>query len=83
MSQEKTTISLATPPIDNNAVYMVDFSKMGSVEDLVTILACLGLSFSPMHPQFELVKKFLDLNNPLPTGMPKQEEVKLPKMKKL
>lgn len=75
-----------TTSIDENAVYLIDFSKITSVNDLVLILASVGFSFSPKHPQFENIKQFLALDNPIPLNIPqqpKQEEMKLPKLKKL
>jgi hypothetical protein len=75
-----------TPTIDENSVYLIDFTKIESVNDLVLILASVGFSFSPRHPQFESIKKFLALDNPIPLQQPqqpKQEEIKLPKLKKL
>ena len=71
---------------DDNAVYLIDFSKITSVNDLVLILASVGFSFSPKHPQFHNIKQFLALDNPIPINMPqqpKQEEIKLPKLKKV
>ncbi len=75
-----------TNPIDENSVYLIDFTKIESVNDLVLILASVGFSFSPRHPQFESIKKFLALDNPIPLQQPqqpKEEEIKLPKLKKL
>ena len=75
-----------TPTIDENSVYLIDFTKIESVNDLVLILASGGFSFSPRHPQFESIKKFLALDNPIPIQQPQQpkaEEIKLPKLKKL
>jgi hypothetical protein len=75
-----------TQAIDENSVYLVDFSKIQSVNDLVIILASVGFSFSPRHPQFETIKQFLALDNPIALQQPqqpKEEEIKLPKLKKL
>jgi len=89
-------ISYATPPpsevndlsVDKNAVYLIDFTKITSVNDLVLILASIGFSFSPYHPNFEQLKPFLALDNPIPvqqTGQPtpQPESLKLPKLAKL
>ena len=70
--------------IDENAVYLVDFSKITSVNDLVLIFAALGLSFSPKHPHFSVIRPFLNLDNPVPVGQPtldSKKELKLPKLK--
>jgi hypothetical protein len=70
--------------IDENSVYLVDFSKITSVNDLVLIFAALGLSFSPKHPHFPVIKGFLDLENGVPVGQPTldaKKELKMPKLK--
>jgi hypothetical protein len=72
------------PAVDNDSVYLVDFSKMQRVEDLITVLAAVGFSFSPMHPQFQNIVHLLDLNRPIKIGQPQQtpaKEIKLPKLK--
>ena len=84
-----STFTLQTPEqqIDTDAVYLVDFSKMKSIEDLITILASIGFSFSPMHPQFENIKEFLALDKPIKIGNPQTVKeaqgapIKLPKLK--
>lgn len=73
------------PPIDDNSLYLVDFSKISSVNDLVLILASMGISFSTQHPHFEQVKPFLNLENPIsfekPIVQPEAKELSLPKLK--
>lgn len=78
--------SAPQPQIDENALYLIDFTKITSVNDLVLILASVGFSFSPHHPHFNNIKPFLALDNPIPSNRPvapKQEEIKLPKLKKV
>jgi hypothetical protein len=75
-----------TQQLDENAVYLIDFTKITSVNDLVLILASVGFSFSPRHPHFNNIKPFLALDNPIPTNqpiLPKKEEMKLPKLKQV
>lgn len=75
-----------TTNIDENSVYLIDFTKVSSVQELILLLASVGFSFSPRHPQFENIKHLLALDNPIPINQPqqpKQEEMKLPKLKKL
>jgi hypothetical protein len=75
-----------TPVIDQNSVYLIDFSKITSVNDLILILASVGFSFSPQHPNFKHIQPFLNLDNPIPVNLPKQPEAKsveLPKLKSL
>jgi hypothetical protein len=76
------------PEINKDALFLVDFSKMNGIEDLVLIFASMGLSFSGHHPHFETIKHLLDLdnpvipNNPIPQ-QPKSQELKLPKLKRV
>lgn len=81
-----TTITLAglEPQVDPNSVYLIDFTKISSVNDLVLILASVGFSFSPSHPNFGQIKGFLALDNPIPIKQPQSpESIKLPKLKKV
>ena len=83
----ETTITLegAQKPVDPNAVYLIDFSKLESVNDLILIMGSMGISFSPHHPHWELVKKFANLDNPIYPNQSIQpqspSEIKLPKLK--
>ena len=86
MKVEKATLNFGeAPKVDPNAVYLIDFSKLESVNDLVIILGAMGISFSPTHPHWGLVSKFANLDNPIypNQGIPlqKPEDVKLPKLK--
>jgi hypothetical protein len=87
MKVEKATLNFGEKPtqqLDENAVYLIDFTKITSVNDLVLILASVGFSFSPRHPHFENIRPFLALDNPIPMNQPitpKKEEMKLPKLK--
>ena len=81
-------ISYATPPkeqevlIDENAVYMVDWSKMTSVNDMILILASMAIGFPGNHPNIQQLKPFLNLQSPIkPQGQPEQKSVALPKLK--
>jgi hypothetical protein len=42
-----------------DSMYLVDFSKLNSVTDLITIFAAMGVSFHKSHPHIDLVKPFL------------------------
>lgn len=86
----KSSISLdgTTKEVNPNALYLVDFSKMNSVNDLVVILSAMGISFAGTHPHFEIVKPFLNLDNPITmpnqqVEQPEAKEIKLPKLKQL
>jgi hypothetical protein len=73
--------------VDQNAMYVVDFSRITSVNDLVLIFASMGITFHAQHPMFEAVKSFVDLDNPIyPNQQPQQPQrtdMKLPKLKKV
>lgn len=62
--------------LDDNSVYLIDFTKIQSVNDLVLILASVGFSFSPRHPQFENIKQFLALDKPIEINQPINTESK-------
>jgi hypothetical protein len=47
-------------------MYLVDFSKLNSVTDLITVFAAMGVSFHKSHPHIEMVKPFLAIENPIP-----------------
>ena len=55
-------------------MYMIDFTKLTSVNDLILILASMGIVFPFDHPNIGQLGKFLNLNNPipLPTEQPKK-----------
>ena len=71
---------LETLEIDKDAVYMVDWSKMTSVNDMILILASMAIGFPGNHPNIEQLKPFLNLETPIKRE-PQQKEVALPKLK--
>lgn len=85
---EETVISLAgqEKQVDPNAAYLIDFSKLTSVNDLVLILSCMGFTFMGSHIYIDQIKPFLNLDNPVYPGMqkpaPKSAELQLPKLLK-
>ena len=54
--------------IDPNKAYMVDFSKLQNVNDLVVILSGLGITFPGNHPIIPHIKQFLNVDNPIDTA---------------
>lgn len=52
-----------TPQSDK--AYMIDWSKLKSVNDLVLILSMLGIAFPGNHPGIVQIKQFLDFNSPI------------------
>lgn len=79
---EETKISLAKQ-VDKDALYFIDWSKLKDVNDLVLIIASLGISMSPSHPAWAQIEHLMDLDRPIKPGQPQQEmkEIKLPKLK--
>ena len=53
-------------------MYMIDFSKLQSVNDLILILASMGIVFPYDHPNIEQLSKFLNVTNPIP--LPNQQQ---------
>jgi hypothetical protein len=70
--------------VDENSIYMVDWSKMTSVNDMILILASMAIGFPGNHPNIQQLKPFLNLQNPIKQqGQPEAKEVALPKLKSL
>jgi hypothetical protein len=70
--------------IDEKAVYMVDWSKMTSVNDMVLILASMAIGFPGNHPNIQSLKPFLNLQSPIKQqGQPENKSFELPKLKTL
>ena len=64
--------------LDPTMGYMVDFSKLTSVNDLMVIISAMGVSFKGDHPLIEHLKPFLNLENPFELEQ-QQEKVELKK----
>lgn len=70
--------------IDENAVYMVDWSKMTSVNDMILILASMAIGFPGNHPNIQQLKPFLNLESPIKReAQPQEKSLDLPKLKSL
>lgn len=86
MQTTKTTLSLQQdlPEADKNSLYFINWEKVNNVNDLMVIIASMGISFSPYHPAWDRIKGFVDYSNPipLPNQQPKTEPINLPKIKK-
>lgn len=86
MEQSKITLANTTvgTELKPNSIYLIDFSKLESVNDLITILAASGIGFPSDHPHINLVKPFLNLEQPMPIlKEPIEKKVNLPKLKQL
>ena len=76
----------ANVEVREDSMYLVDFSKLTSVQDLITVFASMGVSFHKSHPHFKNIERFLDLNQPIPLNrpqVPQEKELELPKIKKV
>jgi len=68
--------------VDENAIYMVDWSKMTSVNDMILILASMAIGFPGNHPNIQALKPFLNLQNPIKQqSQLDAKSVALPKLK--
>ena len=85
--ETKITLQGTQKQFDPNAAYLIDFSKLTSVNDLVLVLSCMGFTFVGTHPYIDQIKQFLNLDNPIYPGgkmpEPKSSDLKLPKLKTL
>lgn len=74
MIELKSTLNGTKKEIKEDHAYLVDFSKLTSVNDLIMVLSAMGISFPGNHPFIEQIKPFLNLDNPFPMQGPKQPE---------
>lgn len=74
MIEVQSTLDGTTKEIKKDHAYLVDFSKLASVNDLILILSAMGISFPGNHPFIENIKPFLNLDNPFPLEAPKKPE---------
>ena len=83
---ETTTKITLDKGIDKDALYFIDWSKLKDINDLIMIIASLGISMSPMHPAWSQIEHLMDLSRPVKPGQPNQPEMKpveLPKLKQI
>jgi hypothetical protein len=82
IDKPQTTIKLDRQ-IDKEALYFIDWSKLKDINDLVLIIASLGISLSPTHPAWSQIEHLMDLDRPIKQGEPQPElkKVELPKLK--
>lgn len=73
MVELKSTLNGETNKIEEGKAYLVDFSRLNSVNDLMVVLSGLGITYPYNHPLIEHLKPFLNLENPI--DMPKQPNV--------
>jgi hypothetical protein len=85
MQTTKATLDGRPAGIDQNKMYLIDFSKLNSVNDLVLILSAMSIAFPGDHPHIEVLKPFLNTDNPMDipnrTPQPQRSDLKMPKLK--
>lgn len=74
MIEVQSTLDGTVKNIKEDHAYLVDFSKLTSVNDLIMVLSAMGISFPGNHPFIENIKPFLNLENPFPLEQPKKPE---------
>ena len=65
MEQNKFTLGASMQgeiKADPNSLYMVDFDKVRTPQDLITIFACIGFTFNGAHPHIEMLLPYLDIS---------------------
>jgi hypothetical protein len=73
MIEVQSTLNGETNKIEEGKAYLVDFSKLNSVNDLMVVLSGLGITYPYNHPLIEHLKPFLNLENPI--DIPKQPNI--------
>jgi|688.fasta_scaffold1220472_2 hypothetical protein len=72
MIEVQSTLNGETKKIQADKCYMVDFSRLQSVNDLMVVLSGLGITYPGNHPLIEHLKPFLNLENPI--DIPQQQQ---------
>ena len=62
----KANLDGSTNELKKDHGYLVDFSKLKSVNELIMVLSAMGISFPSDHPFINELKPFLNLDNPFP-----------------
>jgi hypothetical protein len=84
MRATTTTINLDRQ-VDKEALYFIDWSKLKDINDLIMIIASLGISMSPLHPAWSQIEHLMDLSRPIKQGeaQPEMKPIELPKLKQI
>ena len=72
MVELQSTLNGEVGKLEANKAYVVDFSKLQSVNDLMLVLSGLGITYPSNHPLIEHLKPFLNLENPI--DIPQQQQ---------
>jgi hypothetical protein len=76
MIELQSTLNGESNKIEEGKAYLVDFTKLNSVNDLMVVLSGLGITYPYNHPLIEHLKPFLNLENPIdmPTQQPQPKK---------
>jgi len=74
MIEVQSTLNGETKQIETNKCYVVDFSRLQSVNDLMLVLSGLGITYPGNHPLIEHLKPFLNLENPIDIPQAQQRQ---------
>jgi hypothetical protein len=84
MKETKISLQQDLPKPEKDSLYFIDWGKVTSVNDLFLIIAALGVSFSPQHPAWDMLKHLMDYSNPVKPNTPQiTPKIDLPKLKTL
>lgn len=85
INMETTTTFKLDRQVDKEALYFIDWSKLRDINDLVLIIASLGISLSPTHPAWPQIEHLMDLDRPIKQGepQPQMKPLDLPKLKQI
>jgi len=85
MIELQSTLNGESNKIEEGKAYLVDFSKLNSVNDLMVVLSGLGITYPYNHPLIEHLKPFLNLENPIdmPTQQPQPKKAPFVPLDKL
>ena len=72
MIELQSTLNGETNKVEVDKAYLVDFSRLNSVNDLMVVLSGLGITYPGNHPLIEHLKPFLNLENPI--DIPQQQQ---------
>jgi hypothetical protein len=81
----KASLDDFSPSNQTEKLYLIDFSKITNVNELVMCIASVGLTISSKNPMFNEVRQFLLLDQPfeIPSEEPKEKKINLPKLKQI
>ena len=65
MKETEIRLAIDESKVDKEALYFIDWEKVKNVNDLLLIIASLGMSFSPTHTACEQIKYLAYLYRPI------------------